>query len=638
MNLTVFFRALFFSASTTMSISRICFSLVAAMIGLATVTATLQAEDDKVDGRPGEFKLTTERVVVFKDGYFLIIKRGFTTTDEKMQAFTEEVPDAAVLGSFWAVAKTGEIQSMTAGWRDNEAEETKAVLCTETIEILEANVGAECSFMIDKDTKLSGVIKKVLTRETSVGLAEDIRRELNIEQVLQSHARGAEPAHVVRTITQSTGASFILGTDEGDVLLRADQVSQLRIAGMKTELQRTIVEKSRSKRLTMKFDKPNQKVEVVFMYFRPGVRWIPTYRVDLNEDIKAHKVAKKDGDEKVKDDKPTLPVAELTLQGEIINEAEDLIDMPIDLVVGVPNFRFRDVPSPLVLEGVLRNTLVEAAPQLMGQQLGNNAFSNAIYTQRSGEVRSNRASGQGGAAVQTPKELSSDSGNDLFVYHLPKMTLKKGERASAPIMTSKVRYRDIYTWDIQLKHSEVYAASGAASASPLVLSENKVWRQVELINDTNFPWTTGAAMFVNGFQPLAQELLTYTSSGGICRVPVTVAVDLRGKVVDVETDRKLNEMKWQGYSYAKVLGQIDVELANNKTEPVPVEVRLRFGGKADEASEDGKIRLEMFHKEDWVNYRSDTAVNNSTVITWTSTIEPEECFKPIVKYHFFTRH
>ena len=69
--------------------------------------------------------------------------------------------------------------------------------------------------------------------------------------------------------------------------------------------------------------------------------------------------------------------------------------MPVDIVVGVPNFRFRETPSPLVLEATLRNALAEAAPQLCnGQQ---QPFSNAMYSQRSGEFRRNQAKANAGA-------------------------------------------------------------------------------------------------------------------------------------------------------------------------------------------------------------------------------------------------
>ena len=368
------------------------------------------------------------------------------------------------------------------------------------------------------------------------------------------------------------------------------------------------------------------------MYFRPDVRWIPTYRIDLTEE---QFVMHQDKHE-LPEGKPNK-TAEIFMQGEILNEAEDFTDVPFHVVVGVPNFRFRSIPSPMVLESSLRNLLVQAAPSIMGGQ-DLNSMSNALYTQRSGEFRSNRAAGsEERVDVELPGELTGQGGNDLFVYELEKMTLRKGERATVPILRTKVPYRDIYTWDIMITHSETYAASSADSPSPLVLTENKVWRQIEMINDTDIPWTTGAAMFVKGFQPLAQELLTYTSPGGICRVPVTVAVDLQGRVEDSETNRELKALKWRGYDYAKVFGQIAVELANNKTETVPVEVKLRFGGKANKASLNGKISLEAFRNEDWHHHNGD-AINNSSVVRWKTNIEPGECFKPVVDYEFFLRH
>lgn len=586
--------------------------------------STLVAADK---ARVGEIELQTEKVVVFKDGYFLIIKKGTATTNEKGEAFTEEVPDAAVLGSFWAVPAKGTIKTMTAGWVETKTEDKKPVVCMQPIEIIQANVGKQCSFMVGEETKLTGKIKKVLTRDTVAAVDEPMRRLLDLPTGDDRNTSASE------SVTQTLGSYFVLETDEGDVLMNASEVRQLRIDNMQVTLDRTVAVESKQKRLTIAFDKPKQKVEVALIYFRPGLRWIPTYRVNLSEDLKA--IEKKQGEGKAA---KKFKAAEVSLQGELINEAEDLIDMPIDLVVGVPNFRFRDVPSPLVLEGVMRNALQQATPQLMAQQLANNNLSNAMYTQRSSEFRSDRVAGGEGAVPQTPAELSAGGGNDLFIYHLPKMSLKKGERAAVPIMKSLVPYRDIYTWDILIKHNDAYAESGSPAASPLQLSENKVWRQVELMNDTKFPWTTGSVMFVDGFQPIAQELLTYTSPGGICRTPVTIAVDLRGKAEDTETDRKLNNLKWQGHSYARVDGKIEVELANNKSEPVPVEITLRLGGRADEASDEGKIHYEGFRREDWVNYRGDTAVNNSSEITWTATIDPLECFKPTVKYHFFTRH
>ena len=57
------------------------------------------------------------------------------------------------------------------------------------------------------------------------------------------------------------------------------------------------------------------------------------------------------------------------MQAELINEAEDLENVAINLVVGVPNFRFKNAVSPLSFESVLKNSLRETNPQLLASQL-----------------------------------------------------------------------------------------------------------------------------------------------------------------------------------------------------------------------------------------------------------------------------
>ena len=58
--------------------------------------------------------LKTERVIIFKDGHALILKRGVAVTDDSGEIYTNEVPDAAVLGSFWATPKEGRMTAMVA--------------------------------------------------------------------------------------------------------------------------------------------------------------------------------------------------------------------------------------------------------------------------------------------------------------------------------------------------------------------------------------------------------------------------------------------------------------------------------------------------------------------------------------------
>ncbi len=80
------------------------------------------------------------------------------------------------------------------------------------------------------------------------------------------------------------------------------------------------------------------------------------------------------------------------------------------------------------------------------------------------------------------------------------------------------------------------------------------------------PWTTGAVLLMQGNQPLAQELLTYTSPKNDCRIPMTVAVELKGSFEEKETGRQLNALGWDGYPYAKIEKEAKVHLCNNKRE------------------------------------------------------------------------
>ena len=609
--------------------------LLAALLLAFTCSGTSYAEQASTDATDvSQLKLKTERVVVFKDGYCLVVKQGTATTDSDGNVFTDEVPDSAVLGSFWVVPEKATIKATVAGWVDVTSETKKEVNCTNTIEMIKANLGKACSFQVS-DERIEGTLLKILTNEDGETAATVAANLSASPQFISSHVsvlpQGSSSAapHISTSFLTASGKFFLIRTELGDKMIAVNSIRNLTIDGMNSSIERTVTTKTKHKRLSMKFEETDTKVKINLMYFRPGIRWIPTYQLNLTDEVV---------DAKDSDVGSLRKKAHMIMQGELLNEAEDLTGVPIHVVVGVPNFRFRSTPSPMVLEGAMRNALVQAAPQIMSNgDFGNNFLSNAVYSQRAGEFRSNRASGSDArSTVNLPKELSGSGGNDLFVYELPPMDLMRGERALVPILSTEVEYRDIYTWDVELVHSESYAATSADSPSPLVLSKTKVWRQVELINNTKVPWTTGAAMLVDGVQPLAQELLTYTSPGGICRVPVTVSVDLRGKATDSEIERNMSALKWRGYTYAQVNGKVEAELANNKTYPVPVEVRLRLGGKARKASDDGKITIESYRAEDWRDKRGDS-INNSSSISWQTTIEPGECFKPNVNYEFMIR-
>ncbi len=604
------------------------------VIGLLAVAISCRAaEKDAPPSR--ELKLATQKVIVFKDGYCLFHKQGQATTDRASEAFTDDVPDSAVLGSFWALPKEGKLVSMRAGWETVSTSTTKEVPAVGFLDVLLANQGKRVRLEMNDRETITGTIAHVMTTPTTEALTA---ATADIFGVSKAKVPGT-PEHTLATTAPSainqqgqadvtthvisgfTGTQFVLRTEDGDMLLNTSNIKSFIIQDMKHTLPRTLTTIERTKRLTFRFDEADKQRNLDLLYFRPGIRWIPTYRVSLSDD-------------------PKVKTASISLQAEILNEAEPLDEVPLDIVVGVPNFRFRELPSPLVLESVLRNTLAAAAPQLMGNF--RNDLSNSLYTQRSGEFRREAAQGNAaiaGGDIALPGELTASGAQDLFVYNLPKLSLKTGERIAVNIFTAdKVAYRDLYTWDLRITREDTDTApSGSGVKSPLKLAKNEVWHQVELTNNTQLPWTTGAAMLMQGQQPLAQELLTYTSPKDACRVPVTVSIDTRGTFEEEETARDLKALTWDGYAYAKIVKQAKLHLCNNKSAPIETEITLRLGGKVTESSHDGKVALGPYDASDWSNYRGHPAVNNSSVVTWKVKLAPGETFEPTVAYHYYTR-
>ncbi len=601
--------------------NRIPFSLPAASAFLALSAAAAPAPV------PEHIAFKTQKVIVFKDGYSLVIKKGVGETDAMGEIHTLEVPDAAVLGSFWATtSQAGALLGMRAGWREGESVEEIEEAALDNLAILRANEGARCELETSHGRKLAGVIREVLVRETVAASAAGTPGAHGAPRWTHGGAAfprppaGAGQVQPLSTTTTSvSGSHFVLRTGDGDLLLPVAAVRSLSIVDMKTKTTRKVTYKTRSKRLTFRFAGRGERHEITMMYFRPGVRWIPTYRVDLPP-----------GDTKV---------AELSLQAEILNEAEDLIEVPVDIVVGVPNFRFKTTPSPLALESVMRNTLAQAEPMLMGQM--RNDFSNASYASRAGEFRraAAAAGAPGAGELELPGELSAGGAQDLFVYSLPNLRLRKGDRAAVSIFEAEVPYRDVYTWDLHLKRDDIATApSGAGVDSPLRISTNKVWHQIELTNATEMPWTTGAVMIMQGQQPLAQELLTYTSPRDFCRVPVTVSVETRGSFSEKEAARQLKALHWDGRHYAKIDNQASFHLCNNKPSPIDVEISVTLGGRVTGASHEGGVSLLPFDPADWNNYRGSPAVNNRSVVRWKVALGPGETFEPTVDYMFYARH
>jgi hypothetical protein len=561
---------------------------------------------------PAELALTTSRVVIFKDGYALFVRTGTATVDAEGHVHTYDVPDAAVLGSFWAFAKDQRTVGMQAQFVTTTASREDTVACLSMLELLRANRGRSVSLTLSPEGSARGLIVEVLEQPATEPAAEPPAPRGRPS----ARARRADGTDVERT---SLGGAYVnlQQVDGTHLILPISQVATLSGQDLVTQRTRVLDSTTTRKRLQIDLgaERAGTPAEVTLLHFGPGLRWIPTYRVGGALETSA----------------------DVALQAEILNEVMDLDGVPADLVVGVPHFRFGEVISPLSLEGTLQNVLQQAAPQLMGQQIG----SNAMFSNRAGERRDTR-----GPGLDLAPELAAEGAQDLFVYSLPRLTLPKGARAAVPLWQSTVPLQHIYTLDVELgrdlrggrpqvRSSTRNGRRDQEDVSPLELAAFDVWHQLQLTNDTDVPWTTGAALTSQGMLPLGQDMITYTSRGAAALLPLTVAVEVQAGYDEIEVEREPNKTMWRGNAYALVTKRATARITNRRPEPTTLRVRLALGGKAVSASDLGVLRINDYRASDWTDRGYDMRLNNHTDIEWNVVLAPGEVKELSTIYQFY---
>lgn len=553
---------------------------------LAVLLSVLVFSVPVMAGAPGELTLTTERVVVFKDGHALFVKRATGMADPQGWVFTSQVPDAAVLGTFWAAAEGGRPLAMRGQWVETARQEEVQRPCASMADLLAANVGRTLTleFSPDRGTRITGVVREVIGATIPDESPESSSRALV--------ALRRDPQYVV--VDEAAGGRLVLPV--ASVYRLHTREGEPPVATTIREV-RTVTERTKRLGFDLGPQAGARAASITLMYFTPGVRWIPTYRL---------------GDLKIDN-------GELSLQGEVLNEAEDIDGAVLDLVVGVPNFRFKDTVSPLVLESTLRNALAQAAPQLARQVLSNVA--QVSFRERADEWR---AAGDG--APPAPDQIVSSGEQDLFVYSLGAFTLARGARATVPLWTERTPLRHLYTLDVDVVRGaggmgEGLGLRGEDSVSPLRRLSQRVWHQLELSNRSRRPWTTGAALLMQGLLPLGQELLTYTSPGGTTLLPVTVAIDVRAEYHEEELKREPNAMTWDRTQYALVTKRGTLSITNHRAEETRLRVRVSTGGLAADPSDQGTLVVDDFRKGDWGSGEFGRA-NNHSDVTWELTLQP----------------
>lgn len=497
-------------------------------------------------------RMPVKEVTIFKDGHAFVLHSGRMPVDETGSVVMDYLP-CPVIGTFWPFStdKKAKLTSVVASQRKVLVDRTAINLR----ELIEANVGVDM------------LVTETLGSTTSVYRATvlDLPKQSGDEQETLATPFSGEK------LTQK-GNVVLLKTDIGVKVVNLDRIQDISFPDKyKTALPREEFRNLLTLNLDWVDNKPGKEVDVGLLYLQRGIRWIPNYKVTI------------DGKEQ----------AVVKLQATLINELGDMNDVTAQLVIGVPTFEFKDTPDPISLQ-----TAVAQLSQYF-QQGAQTAygFANAIMTQQAApmdRVRRLEAPESRSTVDLGPEMAESGQNEDLFVFTVKHVSLRKGQRMVMTIGEFTMKYKDIYSLDIPFAPpSEVWRHfdSGRQAELARLFAAPKVMHKIRLFNSSEYPLTTAPALILRDDRVLAQGLMTYAAPGADTDLGITAAVDIRVKKTDNETNRTPNAANWQGDQYGRIDLAGKITMTNFRKDPVDLEVIRHVLGNVDSADNKGQIEM-----------------------------------------------
>ncbi len=524
----------------------------------------------------------TTSVAAFKNGLGFFVREG-TATLKDGWATSDEVPTAA-LGTFWVGSpKAGvSVERLLALQEDN----TLSVPAITVAEILESNVGKQVKITYG-DKVITGKLLAVPQDRAPTG--------------------PVQPLYPASSYIPPTSQSqlVLVETATGTVAITKSSISMVEFEG-KVNSDREIKEKV--KRLKFKLAGAKESAPITIGYLQKGVSWSPAYLLELLDD----------------------KTARITMQGLLVNDVEDIEGADVSFVVGYPNFMFSDMVSPLSLTQSISQFIDNLANPSSRSRSGAGGYGGIMAQSIAYNTAEYDYSGSPAPdfGYSSMKETPGAQEEDLFLYHMTDVSLRKGERAYYTVFSAEVPFEHVYKWtvnDTSGIQPNGYVSSNRNDTAPP--PEDQVWHALKLTNSSKFPWTTAPAMAMSKGKPLAQDTLSYTPKGAEGDLKLTIATDIRAKTSELEKSREnASGVPFSSSSsFNKVTSEGTLTLKSFKSRPVTVQVTKTIIGEVTSTGLNGKV------EKMGVKIR---AVNPTSVVTWDVPLDPGE--EKTLDYAYFT--
>ncbi|MEI8203766.1 MAG: hypothetical protein WCH34_12170 [Bacteroidota bacterium] len=311
----------------------------------------------------------------------------------------------------------------------------------------------------------------------------------------------------------------------------------------------------------VEFNKKPDETRLRMVYMQTGIQWMPSYFI------------------KIIDDKEL----QIEMKALVENYSESIEDADLTLTVGNPQFYWGKMTDPITL-GYLSN-IFEQKPTAINNTRYQYQNYNAYAAQ-------DISVADGFASIPAFEESSTyttegEKTNDLYMYSIGKVSLLKNTKTSFEIFAQKVTYKDVY--EVNVSDVVNYITNRYIANDPEARVD--VFHSLRLTNKTSNPFTTAPAFVLNEKQqPLAQDIIKYTSVGGDVSVQLSKAGDVVVKNQEEEIKKMENFKKVGRNYYNKVTIKGTISISNQQKKTIDLRIKKSLTAEVLEASDNGKSK------------------------------------------------
>ncbi len=492
--------------------------------------------------------LTTQSISVFKNGQAFYLKSGTLRPTNGKFLLPDPAPKA-LYGTLWFNSPEGSLNRV-ASYPDTLREQ-KTEAAVAVWDLLRNNIGKTMTGQVGEKQEVSG---------TLVSVSPSHKNE-----------KGEPQYSALSLVTlQSQQGSW--------TTIPAGKIQYVLFGGKPT-LEVSMPKVTPRHLFELSFNNKKGEQAIDMMYLANGLNWAPEYLLELTGET----------------------AGSLSLQGEVANDAEDIVNTNLNLVVGVPNFAYANRLSYLV------DFLNVITPYDLNERFNANLMSNALMAQQ--------VAYSGDDFSPTSGEEPEGSRNeDLYFYTLKNFSLPKGGRSMQPIFKEKIAVAHIYECQLPGNNENERFYEQDFLFTPQI---NKVYHTLRLENKTKQPWTTAPVLVMNAQgerRPISQDLLTYTPTGGKTFVKLTEALEVKVEQAEREIKRESSVYtdKRNGVVFDLVQVEGKVKVKNFQDKKLDLRIQRTIVGNLKRSSVD-------WLKEEIINPNNPR--NRRTNVCWETPIK-----------------